>query len=261
MKNDIVVHEGKKGVMSLLTLAVKEKVPVEILEKVMVMQDKVDAKVAREAYYNALVAFQSECPTIEKTQPVPSKSGIAYKFAPLDDIISQVKELLKKHGFSYSINTEVKDDMVKSICKVHHKEGHSEISEMAVPSGSGTSIMSAPQKVAAASTFSKRYAFVNAFGIMTGENDSGEGLQDSKSFQKDTIKEAKARLRKTVNEKELLSAWSDLPAPSKKEPSVIKVKDELKTVFKNDKARNEDIEGVKMSKEEEKEIIEEEKKL
>lgn len=260
-KSELVVHSGKKGDMSLLNLAITEKVPVEILERVMVMQDKYDAKIAKEEYYKALSDFQNECPTIGKKNNVTDNTGKhLYKFASLESIISEVKPLLKKHGFSYSINTEVKNDMVKSICKVHHKGGHSEISEMAVPSTSGTKIMSAPQKVAGASTFSKRYAFINAFGIMTGENDSGEGLEDPKKFQADTLQEAKGRLVKAVNEKQLITAWANLPASSKRDPKIKTYKDELKSGFKDAKGRVEETKGVRMSAQEEKEIIAKEKK-
>jgi hypothetical protein len=43
---------------------------------------------------------------------------------------------------------------------------------MTVPFGNKTDIMSQSQVAAAATTFAKRYAFCNAFGILTGDEDT-----------------------------------------------------------------------------------------
>jgi len=49
---------------------------------------------------------------------------------------------------------------------------------MEVPLGNKTSVMSQTQVVAAALTFAKRYAFCNAFGIMTGDDDNEKVISD-----------------------------------------------------------------------------------
>src|SRR3990167_6037487 len=67
---------------------------------------------------------------------------------------------------------ELNEGRVKAFCRVVHTLGHEEVSEIEVPLGNKTDIMSQSQVVAAASTFAKRYAFLNAFGIMTGDEDN-----------------------------------------------------------------------------------------
>jgi hypothetical protein len=62
--------------------------------------------------------------------------------------------------------------MVKVTCIAKHKYGHTEPSSVEVPLGNKTDIMSQTQVVAAALTFAKRYAFCNAFGILTGDEDT-----------------------------------------------------------------------------------------
>ena len=44
-----------------------------------------------------------------------------------------------------------------------------------------TAMMNAPQQTAATMTYAKRYAFCNAFGIMTGDEDT-DAVIDVRSF-------------------------------------------------------------------------------
>lgn len=158
---------------TLIAQAITQGVPVETLEKLMDLQDRYDAKQARKAFDQAMSDFQMECPVIKKTTPGGETNAgkVAYKYATLDQIVTQTKALIKAHGFSYAIKTESTNDSIKAICIVKHVAGHQEESDFKVPSTGGTSIMSGPQKVAAALTFAKRYAFCDAFGIITGDAD------------------------------------------------------------------------------------------
>jgi hypothetical protein len=68
--------------------------------------------------------------------------------------------------------SQTPEGKVKAICIVRHKEGHQEESVMEVPMLRQTGVMSEAQTVAATVTFAKRYAFCNAFGIMTMDDDT-----------------------------------------------------------------------------------------
>jgi len=160
-------------VESLLTLAVEKGVAIETLKGLMEMRKEVRAEMAQEAFNRAMSEFQAECPTIKKTKDVKNKDKTSrYKYAPLESIIAQIKDLLKKYGFSFTINTRMDEKFIVATCKITHGAGHSEISEFGVPIES-TAFMNEAQKFASALTFAKRYAFINAFGIMTGDNDDG----------------------------------------------------------------------------------------
>lgn len=172
-KNDLVV-QGKQSVEFLIAQAIDKGTPVETMEKIIELSERVKANQAKEAFDVAMAKFQSECPVIKKsTAGGQTKGGqVAYYYASLDSIVSQVKEILSNNGFSYSIKTETKERSVKSTCIARHILGHSESSDMEVPLGQGTNIMSAPQITASSITFAKRYAFCNVFGIMTGDDDN-----------------------------------------------------------------------------------------
>jgi len=162
------------SIEGLIGQAINKGVPVETMERLLEMKRRWDADRAKEAFDKAMSGFQGECPVIVKSKPGgKTKSGqVAYMYAPLDVIIDQVRPLLQKHGFSYMIKTKMVSGLVTVTCTVKHQQGHSEDSSVEMPLGDRTSIMSAPQAVAATITFAKRYAFCNAFGIMTGDEDN-----------------------------------------------------------------------------------------
>jgi hypothetical protein len=153
---------------SLLERAVDSKAAVEVLERLQVLRKELRVEKAKEAYDEAMAAFQAACPVIDKT-----KFGAkdAYKYAPLDVIVVVVRGLLQTHGFSYSVTSEIEANWVKAICRVTHRGGHSEESAFKVPIDSRNPMMNDPQRYAGSMTFAKRYAFCNAFGILTADED------------------------------------------------------------------------------------------
>jgi ERF superfamily len=178
---DRALVPAKQNAEALIAKAIDKNVPVETMERLLAMRRELNAEWAKEAFDRSMSAFQADCPTIEKTKAVKTKLGIvAYKYAPIESIVSQVKEFLKKHGFSYSTTMGLIENgtmKVRVAIKVTHAAGHSEITEMTVPLGNKTDIMSQTQVVASAQTFAKRYAFCNAFGILTGDEDSDANTQ------------------------------------------------------------------------------------
>lgn len=155
---------------SLISQAIKQNIPVETMEKLLAMRRELKEEASKEAYFRALSAFQRECPVIIKDQVVKVKGVERYRFAPLDKIIQQVEPFLEKNGFSYHIETKQEEVHVTAICVSHHVDGHSERTSFTIPVDPDA-FMNAAQKVASALTYSKRYSFCNAFGIMTSDTD------------------------------------------------------------------------------------------
>lgn len=176
---------------SLIAQAIDKNVPVETMERLLVMRRELKAEKAKEEFDQAMADFQANCPVIEKKKKIDFTSQRTgrrtnYNYAPLDVIVEQVKELIKKNGFSYKINTIVDSDWVTAICRVTHKLGHSEESEFKVPIDK-EAFMNSAQKFASALTFAKRYAFCNSFGILTGDEDDdsmASGNETAKTDQK-----------------------------------------------------------------------------
>lgn len=171
----VKVKQPKKdtSVDTFISEAIAKNLPVETMEKLFALREKVKAENAREAFVSSLSGFQSECPIIQKTKKVMNKDGrtVRYQFAPIDSIVEQIKKPLMKYGFSYTWTVTNETGFITAIAMITHSLGHSQSSEFKVPIDT-EGYMTAPQKYASALTFAKRYSLCNALGISTGDEDT-----------------------------------------------------------------------------------------
>ena len=173
----VVVKEAEQIVVptveSFIEKAITANLPVETMERFFNLRKEMKAEAAKEIFDGAMADFQGECPVIQKKKNGGQTNGgtVVFKYAPLEVIVEQVRDLIQKHGFSYSFKTENSAEKVKVTCIVKHRAGHSESSDMETTLATKTNVMSNPQQIAATVTFNKRYAFINAFGITTGDED------------------------------------------------------------------------------------------
>ena len=178
-KQEIIVQDV--SVDKLISQGLTSNVNVEVMEKLFSLREKVKAEAAKEAFVSAMAKFQAACPVIKKDTPVKSKDGtLRYKYAKLDSIVSQVKKPLGDNDLFYSFKEEKDKDMATAICTITHKLGHFEISTFQVPIGK-EDFMTDAQKYGARMTFAKRYAFCNALGILTGDEDTDANTEKEKN--------------------------------------------------------------------------------
>jgi hypothetical protein len=173
MGKELVVKEV--NVEALISQGLEKGAGIDVMERLFAMAKEAAAINAKRIYFESLAKFQSETSTINKTKAVDftNKAGrkTHYAYAPLEDIVEQVKKNLKENGFSYTLKVAQDAASVTVTCEAHHEAGHTEESSVIVQIDVDA-YMSGPQKVGAAITYAKRYAFCNAFGIMTGEEDT-----------------------------------------------------------------------------------------
>lgn len=190
MKNTetAVVKTDNSIPANLIELALKQKAPVEQLEKLLAMQERFEKANAEKEFNLAMASFQKKCPVIVKRKIVKNKAGQErYRFAPIGDIIRQVKDLLAKHDLFYDFTKEDSEGFLTAICTVTHKNGHSKQSSFKVPIGK-EDYMTDVQKYGARRTFANRYAFCDVLGITTADADI-DG--------RDPVSEPKSKLSKS----------------------------------------------------------------
>ena len=85
-----------------------------------------------------------------------------------------------------TFNTDLKT--VTTTVKIFHILGHSKSTSFTVPIDS-ESYMNEPQKWASAATFTKRNAFCNAYGIITGDSDDDGNVLGNPKEEKKIQKE------------------------------------------------------------------------
>jgi ERF superfamily len=176
MKNNkevAVIAPPQSSVDTFISQALAANAPVETLERLFALHRDVQAERARAAFTNSLAEFQENCPIIKKTKKVMNKDGqtVRYVYAPIDAIVEQIKKPLAVAGFSYTFTVKNTEDLITATAKVTHKLGHFETSTFSIPVDK-EGYMTAPQKIASALTFAKRYALCNALGISTGDEDT-----------------------------------------------------------------------------------------
>jgi hypothetical protein len=181
----LVLAERQPGVEGLIALAIEHGSAVDALERLLAMRQTLKAEAAREAFFEALSAFQADCPVIEKgkTARIDSRTGASYtyKYAPLEDIMRLVVPVLRRHGLSVRFDAAFEATPPAQVvtCIVNHRDGHAERSEFRAPIDSGAR-MSVMQQSASALTYGRRYALLNALGIVVGgEDDDGHGSAGS----------------------------------------------------------------------------------
>lgn len=160
---------------NFIAQAIKEKVDIDKLEKLLAMKERWDKEQARKAFFEALTAFQEECPDLRKTKQVSftTKSGgnTNYNYAPLADIDRQIKPLLKKYGFTKRWEIVQDGNKIQAVdCILTHKDGHSERTRVPVTadtSGGKNDI----QAVGSAMQYGQRYSLIAALGITTADQD------------------------------------------------------------------------------------------
>ena len=147
----------------------------DVVERLLAVRKQLKDEFATEQFYIAMSGFQRDCPTILKKNEVVETKGdrkgeVRFRYATAVDIVNALKDLLERWGFSYTFNEEDQPDHVKVTGFAHHKAGWTESNTVSMPIDKDA-YMNAPQKVASARMYALRYAFCNAFGILTADPD------------------------------------------------------------------------------------------
>ncbi len=161
---------------ALIEMAISQGADVDKLERLMQMKERWDIGQAKKAYFEAISEFQSICPVITK-----NKQGHNYFYAPLSDIIAQIREPLKTCGLSYRFSQDHKDG-IEVTCHVTHIHGHSETSSMSAPLDTSGS-KNAVQSVGSTVTYLQRYTLLNVLGIATADSDMDGRLPNDKDYK------------------------------------------------------------------------------
>ena len=167
----------------LIEMAITSGADIDKLEKLMALQERYDAKNAKSSYLQAISMFQTKCPVI-----TTKKQGHGYKYAPLGDIIAQIKDLLFNCGLSYRFEQQQEGTVTRVKCVISHIEGHSESLTMEGGpdnqlSKQGKQVKTDIQATGSTSTYLRRYTLTGALGIVTADEDSDGRVESSKKIE------------------------------------------------------------------------------
>jgi hypothetical protein len=158
--------------MTMLASALERGASIEILTKLMDLQERWEKTQARKEYESAIAAARAQIKPIAKNRVGHNDR----RYADMAGIASAIDPVIAEHGLSYRFRTKQDANRVLVSCIVSHRAGYSEESELWGPcdnSGSKNPI----QSIGSTLTYLQRYSLTLALGLSFEENpdeDDGE---------------------------------------------------------------------------------------
>lgn len=199
--------------MDLLSYAIQNNGAMELLDKLMALQERHDANEARKEFIRAMAAFRSESIEIIKRKHVRYQnrddSWTEYRHEDLGEIIEEVVPKLSLHGLFHRWRIHQADGNITVTCVLSHEMGHSEETQLiAAPDSSGGK--NSIQGVGSTTRYLERYTFMAACGLAAkGMDDDG---RDSETIEieyitDEQIDQLKALIKDVGFDMEKVLAW------------------------------------------------------
>jgi hypothetical protein len=188
--------------------ALNPAIDMDKFERLIAMQERIEARSARIAYAEAFADMQSELPIVDRNGIISHGSGkMISKYARWEDINEAIKPVLAKHGFALDFASTQDDRSVSITAILTHRNGHSKESMLRLPldtSGAKNTV----QSIGSTVTYGKRYSAGLVLNLTSRDaqdrDDDGNGNGNVAST---TIGEAQiAELQRKI-----IDSDSDLP--------------------------------------------------
>lgn len=157
---------------SMLAIAVQQGAGIDMIERLMALQERMTAAAAKSDYDRAFAAFKAEAIQIIKRKKVTDGPLKNKSYAELHDIVNAVTPALSKNGLSFAWKLTKDDrDWLEVTCTVRHVSGHAESVSMGGPPDTGGA-KNAIQARASAKTYLERYTLKAALGVAEQDDDT-----------------------------------------------------------------------------------------
>lgn len=164
----------------------------------------------------AFVALQKEIPKIVATKAVPSNDGtIRYKFAPLEEIDTQLRPIALEHGFTWSFSEgPFEPGRMTKVCTVQHTSGHKRTNNYSCRIGQGPPRATESQSDGAAHSYAKRGALCDAFNIVVLHQDN-DARAEGGTITQEQAEELQRRVMETESNEQAFLKYCGVLAPAK----------------------------------------------
>lgn len=180
MNNNVTVINDQPGSLlaAIMDAARDPAVDVEKLERLLQMQERLEAKAAERAYCEALASVQANIPRVKKNGTIElRKDGKVHgkvPFATWEDMDAVLRPHLIEYGLTLSFSSRQSQNGFVIVGIVWHLRGHREEYEgPPLPSDTGPG-RNALQAIGSTLSYSQRYIAGMIFNIVReGEDDDG----------------------------------------------------------------------------------------
>jgi hypothetical protein len=162
--------------MTVLQQAIAGGAGIDVLERLLVLQERWEATQARKDFDAAMAALRADLPTIVKTREVDfstAKGRTHYRYEDLACVTEAVSPAMAAHGLSFRWQTDSSaPGAIRVTCVVSHAAGHVELTTLSCAnddSGNKNDI----QAIGSAVTYLQRYTLKAALGLAASADDDG----------------------------------------------------------------------------------------
>lgn len=207
--------------MDMLNQAVASGSSIEVLTKLMDLQERWEKNQARKAFDAAFADAKAEMPVIFKNRTVDftsQKGRTNYRYEDLAEVVRVVTPILARHGLTHRFRTTAPpNEPVTVTCVISHRDGYYEENSLPGPrDDSGNK--NAHQAIGSALTYLQRMTLKAALGLAASEDDDGKTAEAVTAISDDDHETLLAKLEATGSNIAVfckhfkIEKTSDLPA-------------------------------------------------
>lgn len=177
--------DGGTIAMLIERVATNPNASIETLERLLDMQERVQATRAVAAFNTDLAAMQPKLPIIAERGGIKTSGGaIQSKYALWEDINEAIRPHLADHGFALTFRVDRRDGLVRVTGILSHRDGHSTDTTIELPVDSSGS-KNAVQAIGSSTSYGQRYTAKLLLNLTSGgEDDDGRGAGMGAAAQK-----------------------------------------------------------------------------
>ncbi len=159
---------------ALLSLAIEKGMDTATLEKLIELRNAEIARQAKTEFDQKFALMQAEFIPVGKTNRASDRDGNKlYSYCPIEVILMMAAPILAKHGFAYNWEEEALPSKEKRIWCIISGYGHERRGFVDIPyMDPVTKATNVVQMRGSATTYGKRYSFLNATGIIVSGEDN-----------------------------------------------------------------------------------------
>lgn len=200
---------------TLIERAMDKGMGVEIIEKMIELQERTEATAARRAFNMSMASAKRALPEITKSRHVSyaNKGGgvTDYWHEDLAGIAKQIDPILTEAGLSYRFRTEQNGGIIRVTCIVSHELGHFE--ETALEGSPDTSGgKNSIQAVGSAVTYLQRYTLKAALGLSSSKDDDAQGASGPATISAEQFIQLRDRIDEAGLNDEIVCKAEGIPS-------------------------------------------------
>lgn len=161
-------------------LARDPNVPVDKLERLIALQERVMAHNAEQAFWEAFGQMQGDLPTITEDGAIAVDGSVRSRYSTNENIQECIRPILQKHGFALSFRHTTKDGGLITVTGIlAHRGGHKETDTFETKPDDGGK-MNTIQRIGSARSYGQRYTTIALCNIVSrAPGDSDDDGQKS----------------------------------------------------------------------------------